>query len=110
MNVYDEAHNLEKAIRESEEFKQMAAAKEKVDADPDLKRVIDDFHQKQLALQTKQMMGEEVGQDAMQSVQDLYAVVAKDPAAADFLQCEMRFGMMMQDVYKILGDVLGIGK
>lgn len=109
MNVYNEAHNLEHAIKESEEYKQMAAAKVKIDADPELKKVIDDFHKKQLAVQTKQMMGEEVGQDVMQAMQDLYAVVAKDPAAAEFLQCEMRFGLMMQDVYKILGDVISIG-
>lgn len=110
MNVYDEAHNLEKAIRESEEFKQMQVVQEKVNANPELKKVLDDFHQKQLAVQTKQMMGEEIGSEVMQSVQELYAVVAKDPLAAEFLQCEMRFGVMMQDVYKILGDVVSIGK
>ena len=110
MNVYDEAHNLEKAIRESEEFKQMQVVQEKVNANPELKKVLDDFHQKQLAVQTKQMMGEEIGSEVMQSVQELYAVVAQDPLAAEFLQCEMRFGVMMQDVYKILGDVVSIGK
>lgn len=109
MNVYNEAHNLEQAIKESEEYRQMAAAKVKIDADPELKKVIEDFHKKQLAVQTKQMMGEEVGQDVMQAMQDLYAAVAKDPTAAEFLQCEMRFGLMMQDVYKILGDVISIG-
>ncbi|MGI6721916.1 MAG: YlbF family regulator [Anaerovoracaceae bacterium] len=110
MNVYNEAHNLEKAIRESEEYKQMEAARVKVDANPELKKVIDDFHQKQIAVQTKQMLGEEVTQDVMQSVQNLYQVVAQDPLAAEFLQCEMRFGLMMQDVYRILGDVMNIGK
>ena len=32
MNVYEEAHALERAIKESEEYKQYKAAKDKVEA------------------------------------------------------------------------------
>ncbi len=110
MNVYDQAHNLEQAIRESEEYKRMKAAQEKVEEDPNLKSMIDDFHQKQIAVQTKQMLGEEVAQDVIQSVSNLSAIVMQNPVAAEYLQCEMRFGLMMQDVYKILGDLVMPGK
>lgn len=106
MNVYEEAHRLEQAIRECEEYRQMEAARQKVNANPELKRVIDDFHHRQMAVQAKQIAGEEVGQDVMQSMQELYQAVAKDPAAAEFLQCEMRFALMMQDVMQILGDTM----
>ena len=44
----------------------------------------------------------------MQQVQNLYQVVATDPLAAQYLQCEMRFQVMMQDVYKILGETAGL--
>lgn len=70
--------------------------------------MMEDFHSKQLELQTKQMMGQEVTSEMMQSVQDLYQIIAKDPVAAEYLQAEMRFSVMMQDVYKILGEVVGI--
>lgn len=108
MNVYDEAHNLERAIRESEEYKQYMAAKEKVSENSDLDAMLKDFQAKQMAVQAKQMMGEEIQEDMMQTIQNLYAIIAKDPLAAEYLQCEMRFSMMMQDVYKILGEVVGI--
>ena len=36
MNVYDEAHNLQTAIKESEEFKQFDAARRKIDENPQL--------------------------------------------------------------------------
>ena len=106
MNVYEEAHALERAIRESEEYKQYKAVKDKVDANEQLKGMLDDFHKKQLDVQTKVMMGEELTQEMQQSVQDLYQIVADDPLAAEYLQCEMRFQVMMQDVFNILGDLV----
>ena len=45
----------------------------------------------------------------MQSVQELYQIIMKDPMAAQYMQAEMRFSLMMNDVYKILGDVMGLG-
>lgn len=108
MNVYEEAHSLEREIKESEEYKEFKRLKEKIDAEESLKKMMEDFHSKQLELQTKQMMGQEVTSEMMQSVQDLYQIIAKDPVAAEYLQAEMRFSVMMQDVYKILGEVVGI--
>lgn len=108
MNVYEEAHSLERAIKESEEYKEFKRLKEKIDAEESLKKMMEDFHSKQLELQTKQMMGQEVTSEMMQSVQDLYQIIVKDPVAAEYLQAEMRFSVMMQDVYKILGEVVGI--
>ncbi|MGI6737728.1 MAG: YlbF family regulator [Anaerovoracaceae bacterium] len=108
MNVYAEAHSLERAIRESEEFKQLEQARQKLAGHPQLKEAIDDFHQKQLALQAKQMSGEAAGAEVMQSMQQLYQTLAADPLAAEYLQCEMRFSLMMQDVFQILSGVMGM--
>ncbi|MDX9887824.1 MAG: YlbF family regulator [Anaerovoracaceae bacterium] len=109
MNVYDEAHNLAKAIKESDEFKEYDKTKKKVDENPELSKMLTDFQGKQLELQTKQMMGEEMGAEMMESIQTLYAIIMKDPVAAEHMQNEMRFSMMMNDVYQILGDAMGMG-
>ena len=109
MNVYDEAHNLEKAIKESEEYKQFKVARDKVATNEELDAMLKDFQQKQMEVQAKQMMGEEIGDDMMSAVQNLYSIIQQDPMAAEYLQCQMRFSLMIQDVYKILGDVIGLG-
>lgn len=109
MNVYDEAHNLERAIRESQEFKEFDAARQKVKANPELDKMLTDFAEKQIAIQAKQMMGEEVVPEAMEAVQKLYGIIASDPLASEYLQTQMRFTIMMQDVYKILGETAGLG-
>lgn len=109
MNVYDEAHKLTQAIRESEEYKQYQAVKEKVKANPQLEESLNDFKTKQLTLQAGQMMGQQMDQDAMAQLQSLYAILAQDPLAAEYLQCEMRFSLMINDVYQILSEVIDLG-
>lgn len=109
MNVYDQAHNLARAIRESEEFKQYDYLKKVIDQNEELSKMVKDFQAKQFELQAKQMMGEEMSPEMMQGVQELYQIITKDPIAAQYMQAEMRFSLMMNDVYKILGEVMGLG-
>jgi len=109
MNVYNEAHNLARAIRESEEFKQYDAVKKDVAERPELSAMLNDFQAKQFEMQAKLMMGEAEHPDINAQIQELYNIMMKDPMSAQYLQCEIRFSMMMNDVYKILGEVIGMG-
>lgn len=108
MNVYEEAHSLKKAIKESEEYKQYKAAADKIKENPELDKMMKDFMDKQIEMQTKQMLGEEASAEVMESIQKLSGFVMADPAAAEYLQCQMRFSLMVQDVYKILGEAITV--
>ena len=35
--------------------------------------------------------------------------MAGDPLCAEYLQAEMRFSLMMKDVYEIIGEATGLG-
>lgn len=109
MNVYDQAHGLAQAIKASEEFKQYDVLKKQIDANGELAKMLKDFQAKQLEFQTKQMMGETPNAEDMANIQQLYAIMAQDPLAAQYLQAEMRFSLMMKDVYEILGEAIGVG-
>ena len=106
MNVYDAAHSLSQAVKGSEEYKQFATLKAEIAKNEELKKMVDDFQAKQVELQAKQMMGENPGEQAMQNIQNLYEVMSRDPLAAQYLQAQIRFSLMMKDVYEILGEVL----
>lgn len=110
MNVYDQAHKLAQAIKESEEYKQYALNKESMEKNPEVSAMINDFQKKQFELQAKKMMGEEMSEDFMYQVQELYGIMMKDPIAAQYLQNEMRFSLMINDVYKILGEAMGLSQ
>lgn len=110
MNVYDQAHQLKAAIKESQEFIQYTAARARMEENSELAAMLKDYQARQMAVQAKQLMGEDITQDMLGQVQGLYQIMMKDPVAAEYLQCEMRFAVMIQDVYQILGEVIAIGR
>lgn len=110
MNVHDEAHNLARAIRESAEYKEYAELKEAASRNEDLAAMLNDFQAKQFEIQAKQMVGEELGADMMGQIQSLYQILMKDPLAAQYVQAEMRFSLLVNDVYTILGEVIKFDK
>lgn len=108
MNVYDQAHSLATAIKASEEFKQYDRNKKVIEANPELHNAIKDFMAKQLEIQTAQMMGQAPSEESFRQIQQLSAILMQDPTAAQYLQCQMRFSVMMADVYKIIGEAADI--
>ena len=109
MNVYDQAHQLATAIKESEECKQYNAVREKLEANPELNSAVQDFMKKQFEVQTAQLMGKEMDQEEFMQLQQLIAVLMQDPLTSEYFQCQMRFSTMMSDVYKIIGDTADFG-
>lgn len=109
MNVYDQAHSLAAAIKASEEFKQYDQSKKAVEANPELDAALKDFMNKQFEMQAQQMMGEQINQESFAQLQQLSAILMQDPAAAQYMQNQMVFSMMMADVYKIIADVADFG-
>lgn len=108
MNVYDQAHGLAQAIKGCEEFKQYDKLKQQVDANPELAQQVKDFQAKQLELQARQMAGEQMGPEYMSQMQQLYAIMTRDPLLAQYLEAQMRFSLMMNDVYQIIGEAIGL--
>ncbi|MDD4200020.1 MAG: YlbF family regulator [Eubacteriales bacterium] len=109
MNVYDQAHQLATAIKESEECKQFNDVRKKLEANPDLDSAIKDFMKKQFEFQASQMMGQEVDPEEFAKLQQLSAVLMQDPLSSQYFNNQMRFSQMMSDVYKIIGDVADFG-
>lgn len=109
MNVYDQAHGLAQAIKESEEFKQFDMTKKAVEATPQLKEAIDDFMKQQMEFQAAAMLGQETNPEQLMKLQQLSSVLMQDPTAAQYMQNQMRFSIMMADVYKIIAEVADLG-
>lgn len=106
-NVYDAAHSLAHAIKDSEEFKSFRVAEAKIMESESLKAIISDIQKRRMEIQAAQMQGQQLEPGFQEKFQELVTVAAKDPVAAEYLQAEMRFNIVMTDVSKILGDVMG---
>ncbi|MFA7462746.1 MAG: YlbF family regulator, partial [Anaerovoracaceae bacterium] len=104
-NVYDIAHELARALKESDQFKHYQAMKKRVSENEDLSEMINDFQEKNMAMQTQQMLDGTPTEELISQVQSLYQIVMADPLAAQYIQAEIAFTQVVSDIYGILGEV-----
>ncbi len=106
MNPYDRVHELVRAIQDADAFRAMKVAKSQIEPDEQAKRMLNDFHMKQLEFERKQLMGEEPTQDEQEGLQKLYDVLQLHAPVREYLMAEYQLGVLMQDIQKILGEAL----
>ncbi|WP_053220455.1 YlbF family regulator [Virgibacillus senegalensis] len=101
-NIYDSAYGLEKAIRESEEFKGLKEAYDKVMADESAKKMFDDFRTTQMQLQEKQMQGQEITEEEVEKAKGVVELVQQHPEISKLMEEEQRLNVVINDVSRII--------
>ena len=79
MNPYDQAHELARALKESEEYREFTRLKEVAYDDGTNKALLDEYKRLQF-----------------------------NPDVSAYLMAEFRFQRMLSDIFKILADVAGV--
>ncbi|MRX71486.1 hypothetical protein GJU40_04765 [Bacillus lacus] len=102
VNIYDAAYDLEKALRNSEEYKGLRALYDEVNADESAKRMFDNFRDIQLRLQQKQMAGEDISQEEIEQAQKTVALVQQHDKISKLMQAEQRMSMVIADLNKLI--------
>jgi len=108
MNPYDIAHQLAKALKACAEYREYREAKEAVDKEESKKTIADEFRKTQLEVQGMKAFGQDVSEEQMKKLHDLYNIVLMDEQVKTLIQAEQRLGQMLSDIYKIIGDALKI--
>ena len=102
VNVYDQANALETALRESEEFQNMKALYNKVNEDPESKKLFDEFRELQMTLQQKQMQGEELLEEDVQKAQTSAQEIENDENIRDLMLAEQKMSDLIQDLNRVI--------
>ena len=106
MNPYDKVHELVRSIKESQEVKEYLQIKEEIYQDEKNKEMIKDFREKQMEVQSLLMQGQEAETEKMEKLQNLYQILASNVKIKEFFDKEVRFDVMLSDIYKIIGEAL----
>lgn len=101
-NIYDRAYDLEKAIRESEEFNHLKDAYEVVMNDPSAKQMFDNFRDTQMELQEKQMKGEDISEEEVEKARNIVELVQQHDAISKLMEQEQRLNLVINDVSRII--------
>lgn len=101
-NIYDSAYDLEKSIRESEEFQALKEAYENVMADESAKNMFEDFRNTQIQLQEKQMQGQEITEEEVEKAKSVVELVQQHAEISKLMEQEQRLNVLINDVSRII--------
>ena len=110
MNIYDTANNLAREIRESDLFKKLKDAKERIYADSEKKELVEEFDKLKVEVQLmeiKQQNHEEVSkEDKRIKMAKLYNTLIANKDIKEYFDLQVQFNQMMIDINKIIADVV----
>lgn len=109
MYIYDQANELAKLIKESEEYKQYAALKDEVLSDATTKDLLKQYKKLQFEAQTTYMSGKQPSEELMDKLKKLGEVLGLNAKVTEFMMAEYKFNTLVSDIYKIIGDACDIG-
>jgi cell fate (sporulation/competence/biofilm development) regulator YlbF (YheA/YmcA/DUF963 family) len=107
VNVYDYAHNLARALKECPEYHAFQNARTRLKAKPAALEMVKDFQKKRLDLQAIVFQGKEPPKEQKEALERLLGVIQGDADVRDYLMAEERFGVIVNDVSKIISDAIG---
>ncbi|MFC4388654.1 YlbF family regulator [Gracilibacillus marinus] len=101
-NIQESAHQLEVAIQESDEFKDLKAAYEKVMNEPSSREMFDNFRNVQLELQQKQMQGLEITEEEVEKAKSVVELVQQHEDISKLMEQEQRVNMLINDISRTI--------
>ncbi|GGH88045.1 cell fate (sporulation/competence/biofilm development) regulator YlbF (YheA/YmcA/DUF963 family) [Pullulanibacillus pueri] len=105
-NLYDVAYDLEKAIRESNEYNVLKKAHEEIEKDESAKQLFANFRQLQMTLQQKQMQGEQLTEEEANQANQQFQLVQQHPLISTLMNAEQHMSNLFNDMNKIIAKPL----
>ncbi|WP_335872043.1 YlbF family regulator [Bacillus sp. 2205SS5-2] len=102
VNLHDHANELEKALRQSDEYAYLMKMYAEVNADETAQKMFETFRDIQMKLQQKQMAGEEISQEEVEHAQKYAALVQQQEKIAKLMEAEQRMSMLINDLNRII--------
>lgn len=106
MNFYDKIHALVRDLKDTPEYTNYMALKERVKADNELSEKIKNFRVRQREEQMKHISGTPMDECAKNELQQEYSLIIQSPLAVEFFQAEIKLDVLLADMQKILGEGL----
>lgn len=99
---YDKAHDLAAAMRESEEYKALMKAQTAVEADVTATALVRTFMAQQMQWEYAKLSGAPEAEELQKKQEELMPQIQSNAAAAEYLQAQMRWSQVSNDIYKII--------
>lgn len=101
-NVYDTANQLERELRESENYVQLQNALSAIKSDAEASSVFQEVQGIQMKLQQKQQSGLEITEEDIQEAQTISEKAGENKKVQNLMQAEQQISSMIDDLNRII--------
>lgn len=101
-NVYDKAHEMQKVLGESEEFRNLKEKYQAVLDDTETSALFEKFRKMQMAFQQMMMKGEDIPDYEQMQSQVVFEQVRSNEKINDLMKAEERVNVVITDINKII--------
>lgn len=101
-NLYDQAYDLEKTVRESDEFNKLTTTYEEVMNNEEAKELFEKFRNTQISIQEKQLSGAEVSENEMKAAELVVQQVQGNSLIQQLIEAEQRMNLVLTEISQII--------
>lgn len=105
-NVYDKAHDLARVLAKTEEYQNYKKNYDLVMKNPDKAERINSYRKKLMDWQVKNMGSNDPDEEELDNIKELNKALMMDTEIRDFMEAEMSFLQIYNDVNTIITDAI----
>lgn len=103
--ILNRAKELGKALKESDEYKELVEAEKALNEDEETQKLLNDYNAKAQEIQLRQMTGENVN-DSMMELQDLEKKIMDSESMKKYSQAEKNFKELIESANQTIVDAM----
>ncbi len=107
-NIYDLAHQLARALKDSQEYAEYQRAKQTAMENPTQKALLEEYKHLQFQLQVAMAGGQSLSAEETERFTRIASLLQLSPEAQAYLLSELRFQQLVSDIFRILGEAADI--
>lgn len=108
MNIYDKINELSAALKENADVVAFRDAANAIKDNEQKTKMLEDFREIQIAAYHESVKDGKVSEKTTEKMQNFGSVIEMNPEINDYLQAEMRFSMLFEDMMKSINEAVGV--
>lgn len=109
MSVYDSARRLQRKLKNSDEYQNYLELRKKVMQKEGSKKMLLDYQNLMMEMQTKRMSGEELSEEDKERLQNLQNFIEINNNVKKYLEAEYSLSKTINDIQKIIFSEIEVG-
>ncbi len=108
MNIYDNINEFTAALKVNPDVVAFRDAAKAIKEDEEKTKMLEDFREIQIAAYHESVKDGKVSDETTEKMQSFASIIQSNPEINDYLQAEVRFSMLFEDIMKSINDAVGV--